>query len=138
MRRVRVGRVVWGWGGPAVGVGLAVAAFWWAGWSALEWWAVAGALGLAAAGVGVRIAWRVHERGLFTRVFEADWKLCPGCAHDLAGIGEHLTCPECGRRWILREVREAWMDLLAEGAPGLSDAPDYDWDSDDGGWWWLW
>lgn len=39
----------------------------------------------------------------------SDGCLCTGCTHDLRGLGEQGTCPECGRAFDVERDRLGWQ-----------------------------
>ena len=76
----------------------------------------------------VPTVYRLHtiwvERRRLRELTTCDWRRCLYCFFDLRGLPEHGTCPECGERYIIREVREEWKDAVAAEADEHCDDED--------------
>lgn len=47
---------------------------------------------------------------------------CPGCDYDLRASAERGVCPECGRAYTHKDVREYWSEMAREaGRPNDRD-----------------
>lgn len=54
---------------------------------------------------------RRFDRRLYPRVAESDYCLCTACAYSLRGLvceDGFVTCPECGKREAIEEIRQRW------------------------------
>lgn len=54
-------------------------------------------------------------RRQFKRAHDAGGRMCWNCGYALAGLADDGRCPECGRDYRLRELRENWK--LSEWSP---------------------
>ncbi len=85
-------------------------------WGRAPAWAQGAAIAVTVLmiGLGLYASWR-RQRKLRTLI-ECDWRRCLYCFFDLRGLEDRGTCPECGEKYIVREVREAWKDLVGKEA----------------------
>lgn len=59
---------------------------------------------------------RVRQRTL-DRLAESAYRICLNCDHDLRGVPERHTCPECGVSFDVAGLRETWEKWLASWPP---------------------
>lgn len=50
---------------------------------------------------------RVERRDL-ERIIDADGRICLHCRHELAGLPDNGTCPECGKAYTRTQLQASW------------------------------
>jgi hypothetical protein len=55
------------------------------------------------------------SRRLRRELERADYRLCTNCIHDLSGLGDECTCPECGKAFHAEFDVRAWKGMNWRG-----------------------
>jgi len=67
---------------------------------------------MVAAAALSRVYPHVQTRRWLERARRHDGLICPQCGYVLKGLPEEHRCPECGREYDLRHVRDQWREWM--------------------------
>lgn len=78
-------------------------------------WLYVVAVALPGAGMGLAGAWfGLAAQRHVKQAVAKQYRVCWHCNYHLRGLGDNGTCPECGKKFVLEELRELWKGAGGE------------------------